>query len=92
MPAYHGRQISSVGLRMFSRSCSGRIVATRKGSRRTGLIVRSVDADSMATLFDLLDDYDVNERAETFDYLEQARNETRVTLMAEPVFKVNFLN
>jgi hypothetical protein len=26
MPSYHGRQISSVGLRMFSRSCSGRIV------------------------------------------------------------------
>jgi len=43
-------------------------------------------------LFDVLDDYDVNERAETFDYLEQARNETRVTLMAEPVFKVNLLN
>jgi len=92
MPSYHRRQIGSVGLRMFSRSCSGRIVATRKGSRRTGLIVRSVDADSMATLFDVFDDYDVNERAETFDYLEQARNETRVTLMAEPVFKVNFLN
>ena len=61
-------------------------------SPRTGLIVRSVDADSMATLFDVFDDYDVNERAETFYYLEQARNETRVTLMAEPVFKVNFLN
>jgi len=41
----------------------------------------------MATLFDVFDDYDVNERAETFDYLEQARNETRVTLMAEPVFQ-----
>ena len=26
MSSYHGRQISSVGLRMFSRSCSGRIV------------------------------------------------------------------
>jgi len=33
-------------------------------SRRTGLIVRTVDADSMATLFDVSDDYDVNERAE----------------------------
>jgi hypothetical protein len=61
-------------------------------SRRTGLIVRSVDADSMATLFDVFDDYDVNERAETFDYLEQARNETRVTLMAEPAFKADLLN
>ena len=61
-------------------------------SRRTGLIVRTVDADSMATLFDVFDDYDVNERAETFDYLEQARNETRVTLMAEPAFKADLLN
>ena len=26
MAVYHGRRISSVGLRMFSRSCSGRIV------------------------------------------------------------------
>ena len=26
MPACHGRRISSVGLRMFSRSCSARIV------------------------------------------------------------------
>ena len=26
MPSYHGRRISSVGLRMFSRSCSARIV------------------------------------------------------------------
>src|SRR5260370_41730102 len=26
MPSYHGRQIRSAGLRMFSRSCSGRIV------------------------------------------------------------------
>ena len=61
-------------------------------SRRTGLIVRSVDADSMATLFDVLAEYDVNERAETFDYLEQVRNETCVTLKAEPVFKADFLN
>jgi hypothetical protein len=26
MPSYHGRRISSVGLRIFFRSCSGRIV------------------------------------------------------------------
>jgi hypothetical protein len=26
MPSYHGRQIRSAGLRMFSRSCSARIV------------------------------------------------------------------
>jgi len=51
-----------------------------------------VDADSMATLFDVLAEYDVNERAETFDYLEQVRNETCVTLKAEPVFKADFLN
>ena len=61
-------------------------------SQRTGLIVRSVDANSLTTLFDRLAEYDVNERAETFDYLKQALDETRVALSAEPIFKADFSN
>ncbi len=35
MPSYHGRQIRCAGLRMFSRSCSGRIVLVRSEARIT---------------------------------------------------------
>jgi hypothetical protein len=56
-------------------------------SRRTGLIVRLVDAHLLAILFDRLAEYDAKERAETFDYLKHALDEMRSALNAEPVFK-----
>jgi hypothetical protein len=59
-------------------------------SRRTGLIVRTADGQSLAILFDRLAKYDANERAQTFDYLKQAIDETRSALGAEPVFKEEF--
>jgi hypothetical protein len=43
MPSYHGRQIRSAGLRMFSGSCSGRIVGhpeiTRSSNLNFGAVV-----------------------------------------------------
>ena len=73
-------------------STSGKLPTTNfeQLSRRTGLIVRSVDAASLATLFDRLLAYDANERAETFTYLRQALDETRAQLHAEPIFKTGF--
>ena len=59
-------------------------------SRRTGLVVRSADCQSLAILFDRLAEYDVNERAQTFDYLTQAINETRSALSTELVFSEEF--
>jgi len=61
-------------------------------SRRTGLIVRSIDAHSLTILFNRLAEYDPNDRAETFEYLKHALDETRTALNAESVFKADFSN
>jgi len=49
-------------------------------SRKTGLKVRPVDLKAVKKLFDELERYDSNERAETFNYLKRALNETRTSL------------
>lgn len=55
-------------------------------SRRTGLILRLLDSATLDALFGRLEEYDANERAETFDFLKHALNETRASLGAEPVY------
>jgi hypothetical protein len=49
-------------------------------SRNTGLKVRPLDLLAVEKLFDELERYDSNERAETFNYLKRALNETRASL------------
>ncbi len=49
-------------------------------SRKTGLKVRPLDLLAVEKLFDELEGYDSNERAETFNYLKRALNETRTSL------------
>jgi hypothetical protein len=55
-------------------------------SQKAGLIVRPVDSETIDTVFAQLANYDETERAETFDYLKHALNETRASLGAEPAF------
>ena len=55
-------------------------------SRRTGLVVRPLDAEAVDRLFAELEQFDPGERRETFDYLKRALNETRASLGAEPVY------
>jgi hypothetical protein len=54
-------------------------------SRKTGLIVRQ--PDSISSLFDGLEGYELQERAETYNYLKRALNETRSSLGAEAVYR-----
>ncbi|MGH9875638.1 MAG: hypothetical protein ACRD9S_24545 [Pyrinomonadaceae bacterium] len=54
---------------------------------KTGLLVRSLNAATVSRLFDELEKYDQQERAETFDYLNRALNETRASLGAEPIYE-----
>ena len=56
-------------------------------SRKTGLKVRPPDLAAVEKLFDKLEEYDSNERAETFNYLRRALNETRASLGAEAVYR-----
>jgi len=56
-------------------------------SRKTGLVVRPVDPHTISSLFSELEKYDSHERAETFDDLKHAINESRASVGAEPVFK-----
>jgi len=49
-------------------------------SRKTGLKVRPLDLLAVEKLFDELEGYDSNERAETFNYLKRALNETRASV------------
>ena len=56
-------------------------------SRRTGLVVRSLDSAAVSGLFAELERYDEQERAETFSYLKRALNETRSSLCAEPIYR-----
>ena len=46
-------------------------------SRKTGLIIRPLDSAALDTLLAKLEAYDADERAETFDFLTHALNETR---------------
>lgn len=55
-------------------------------SRKTGLVVRYPDSSALIDLFARLARYDAGERAETFDYLTHALNETRAAHGAEPAF------
>jgi hypothetical protein len=55
-------------------------------SHKVGLIVRRVDNGTIDAVFAELENYDEAERAETFDYLKHALNETRASLGAEPAF------
>lgn len=54
---------------------------------KTGLVVRPVSPQAINTLFSELEKYDSRERAETFDDLKEALNESRASIGAEPVFK-----
>ena len=56
-------------------------------SRKTGPVVRPVSPQAINTLFSELEKYDSHERAETFDDLKEALNESRASIGAEPVFK-----
>lgn len=55
-------------------------------SRKTGLVVRRSDSATVDMLFDELEKYDSQERAETFEYLKRALDETRASLGAKPAF------
>jgi hypothetical protein len=55
-------------------------------SRKTGLVVRRPDSAAVKTLFAELEEYDSQERAETFNFLKRALNETRSSLGAEPTY------
>jgi hypothetical protein len=57
-----------------------------ESSRKTGLVVRFPDSSALTDLFARLAQYDADERAETFDYLTHALNETRAAHGAEPAF------
>ncbi len=54
--------------------------------QRTGLVIRSIDSATLNKLFTELERYDSRERAETFDYLKRALNETRAFQGAELVY------
>jgi hypothetical protein len=55
-------------------------------SRKTGLKVRPLDSAAVEKLLAQLESYDSNERAETFNYLKRALNETRASLGAEAAY------
>ncbi len=55
-------------------------------SHKTGLVIRSIDSAAVNKLFDELERYDSRERAETFDYLKGALNQTRASHGAEPIY------
>ena len=54
-------------------------------SRKTGLVVRRPDSTAVKTLAEL-EEYDARERAETFNFLKRALNETRSSLGAESTY------
>jgi len=55
-------------------------------SRKTGLLVRAVGPGTVERLFEEIEKYDSNERAETFQYLRHALHETRSSLSSEDVY------
>ncbi|MGH9932680.1 MAG: hypothetical protein ACREA9_26040 [Pyrinomonadaceae bacterium] len=56
-------------------------------SHKTGLVIRPVDSVALNRLFTELERYDEGERAETFDCLKNALNETRRSLGAELTYQ-----
>ena len=56
-------------------------------SRKTGLVVRSLDSTALNILFARLQEYDAGERAETVEYRQRALDETRTSLGEETVFE-----
>jgi hypothetical protein len=64
----------------------GRALKLAELSRKTGLVVRTPDSGEIDILFAELEEYDSQERAETFEYLKSALNETRASLGAEPAY------
>jgi hypothetical protein len=56
-------------------------------ARKTGLVVRPLDPAAVNSLFAELEKYDSQERAETFNYLKRALNETRASVRAEPAYQ-----
>lgn len=55
-------------------------------SHRTGLIVRPIDGLAINALFTRLEKYDLEERAQTFEYLRRALDDARLSIGAAPVF------
>ncbi len=55
-------------------------------SRKTGLILRAVGPVTVERLFAEIEKYDSHERAETFEYLRRALNETRSSVSSEDVY------
>jgi hypothetical protein len=53
---------------------------------KTGLVLRTVDSETVNRLFTELEKYDPQERFETFECLERALNETRALLGAELIY------
>jgi hypothetical protein len=49
-------------------------------SRKTALVVRRLDSTAVKALFAELEEYDSQERDETFNFLKRALNETRSSL------------
>ena len=56
-------------------------------SRKTGLVLKPVDLESVNRLFAEIEKYDYQERVDTFEYLKHALNETRDSLGAEPIYR-----
>ncbi len=55
-------------------------------SRKTGLVIKPIDSEGLSNLFAELENYNERERAETFEYLTRALNETRQSLGAEAAY------
>ena len=55
-------------------------------SRKTGLVLRPVDLESVNRLFAEIEKYDYQERVDTSEYLKHALNETRDSLGAAPIY------
>jgi hypothetical protein len=55
-------------------------------SHKTGLVVRRSDSATVDMLFDELEKYDSQGRAENFEHLKRALDETRASLGAKPAF------
>lgn len=72
----------------MSKTISGNVTpALAELSRKTGLVLRPLDSAGIDRLFAELESYDEAERAETFNYLRRALNETRASLGAEPAYR-----
>ena len=55
-------------------------------SHKTGLVIRPIDSVALNRLFTEIERYDSKERAESFECLKNALNETRSSLGAQPAY------